>query len=116
MRIYERYTMSFEEFINEGKVTVKRKYTDAYPSKEVSVNAPIREKILSYVKEVGRVSHEELMEFISGMNEENGGATSRKWVNKNTRYFRISEKNGEKIYRLSSLGERVHAAIMKQVS
>jgi len=116
MRVYEKYTLSFDDFINEGKVTVKRKYTDKYPQREVSSNAPIREKILSFVKEAGRVSHEELMEFIAGMNEENGGSTSRKWVNKNTQYFHITEKNGVKTYRLSSLGERVHAAILKQIS
>ncbi len=116
MRVYEKYTLSFDEFINEGKVTVKRKYTDRYPKQEVSSKAPIREKILSFVKEGGRVSHEELMEFISSMNEENGGSTSRKWVNKNTQYFHITEKNGVKTYRLSALGERVHAAILKQVS
>lgn len=116
MRVYEKYALSFEEFVNEGKVTVKRKYTDLHPQREVSTNAPIRERILSFVKEGGRVSHEELMEFIASMNEENGGSTSRKWVNKNTQYFHITEKNGVKTYRLSALGERVHNAILKQVS
>jgi hypothetical protein len=116
MKVYETYTLSFEDFINEGKVTVKRKYTDNYPKKEVSSNAPVRERILSFVKEAGRISHEDLMEFIASMNEENGGATSRKWVNKNSHYFHITEKNGVKTYRLSALGERVHNAILKQVS
>ena len=116
MNVYEKYTLSFDEFLNEGKVTVKRKYTDKHPQKDVSVKAPIREKILSFVKEAGRISHEDLMEFISSMNEETGGATSRKWVNKNSHYFHITEKNGVKTYRLSALGERVHNAILKQVS
>jgi len=116
MNLYERYTLSFDEFLNEGKVTVKRKYTDKYPMKEVSSKAPIRERILSFVKEAGRISHEDLMEFIASMNEENGGSTSRKWVNKNSHYFHITEKNGVKTYRLSALGERVHNAILKQVS
>ena len=115
MKIYEKYTLSFDELVNEGKVTVKRKYTDNYPSQEVSTNAPVREKVLSFVKEKGTVSHEELMEFISGMNEETGGLTSRKWVNKNTQYFRITEKNGVKTYRLSSLGERVQNAIVNNL-
>jgi hypothetical protein len=110
------HMLSFEEFVNEGKVTIKRKYTELYPSREVSSNAPIREKILSFVKEAGTVTHDELMEFIAGMNEENGGSTSRKWVNKNTQYFVIKERQGVKTYRLSSLGERVHHAILKQVS
>jgi predicted HTH transcriptional regulator len=112
----ERHTLSFDEFINEEKLTIKRRYTDKYPKMEISSVAPIREKILSFVKESGEVTHEELMEFIAGMNEETGGATSRKWINKNTRYFKISEKNGSKTYRLSGLGSRVHSAIMNQIS
>lgn len=114
--IYEKYTLSFDEFINEEKIIIKRKYTDKHPKMAISSVAPIREKILSFVKESGEVSHEELMEFIAGMNEESGGATSRKWVNKNSKYFKISEKNGIKTYRLSSLGSRVHSAIINQIS
>jgi hypothetical protein len=108
--------LSFDEFVNEGKVTIKRKYTDLHPSLTVSTNAPIRERILSFLKEAGTVTHDELMEFIAGMNEESGGSTSRKWVNKNTQYFVIKERQGVKTYRLSPLGERVHRAILKQVS
>ena len=72
-----KHMLTFEEFVNEGKLTIKRKYTDAHPSHEVSSNAPIREKILSFVKEGGTVTHEELMEFIAGMNEGNGIVTGK---------------------------------------
>jgi hypothetical protein len=47
------------------------------------------------------------------MNEETGGTTSRKWLNKNPHYFKVSEKNGVKTYKLSKLGERVHNAIQQ---
>jgi len=107
------YVGNFEEFLNESKVSVKRKYTEKHPARHVSSNGPIREKILSFVKENGEVSYEELMEFFKGLNEETGGTTSRKWLNKNPNYFKVSEKNGVKTYKLSSLGERVHAAILK---
>jgi len=107
------YIQSFDEFLNEGKVTFKRKYTEAYPAKHVFTNAPVREKILSFVKEKGEVTHDEMMEFVRSVNEETGGNTSRKWLTKNTRYFNIKEKNGTKTYRLSSLGEKVHTSINK---
>jgi hypothetical protein len=94
-------------------VTVKRRYTDAHPASAVSDKAPVREKILSFVKEKKSVSHTELMEFISMMNEETGGSTSRKWVNKNTQYFTIKEKAGQKTYTLSALGSRVCEKISK---
>ena len=104
---------SFEEFLNEGKVSVKRKYTERYPAKHVSTNGPIREKVLAFVKEMGEVTHKDLLEFFKGMNEENGGATSRKWLNKNPHYFKITEKKGIKSYKLSPLGERVHNTIQQ---
>ena len=107
------YIQNFDEFLNEGKVMVKRKYTDSYPAKHVSSAAPVRERILSFVKENGEVSHEKMMEYVKSVNEETGGNTSRKWLNKNTRYFSIKEKNGVKTYKLSPLGERVHHFINK---
>jgi hypothetical protein len=107
------YIQNFAEFLNEGKVMLKRKYTEAHPAKHVFTYAPVREKILSFVKEKGEVSHDEMMEYVKGINEETGGNTSRKWLTKNAQYFTIKEKNGEKTYKLSSLGEKVHSAINK---
>lgn len=109
------FVKSFNDYmLTEGRVVFKRKYTDAYPAKAVSDLAPVREKILSFVKEKGSVSYSEIMEFVRLMNEELGGNTSRKWLNKNSDYFNITEKNGEKTYSLSSTGKRIHEAIMKQ--
>lgn len=104
---------NFEDFLNEAKVSVKRKYTELHPAKHVSSHGPIREKVLAFVKEKGEVSYEDLLEFFKGMNEESGGATSRKWLNKNPHYFKVTEKKGAKTYKLSKLGERVHNAIQQ---
>lgn len=101
------HILTFVEFVGEAVVTVKRKYTSEHPAKTVSDNAPVREKILAFMKEKKEVTRTELMEFISLMNEETGGNTSRKWLNKNTAYFCVAEKNGEKTYTLSKLGNRV---------
>jgi len=109
------HVMTFEDYmLTEGRVIFKRKYTENYPAKSVSDAAPVRERVLSYVREKGTVTHKELMEFFKGLNEETGGTTSRKWVNKNTRYFVVKEKNGTKTYTLSPIGKRVHESIMKQ--
>jgi hypothetical protein len=109
------FIKSFDDFVlTEGRVVFKRKYTEMYPEKAVSSLAPVREKILSFVREKGSVTYNEIMEFVRLMNEESGGATSRKWINKNSRYFKIIEKNGVKTYSLSPVGKRVHEAIMKQ--
>lgn len=106
--------MDFNEFLNEAKVVVKRKYTDTHPEKSVSNRAPIRERVLSFVSEKGSVTRQELMEFLSSMNEETGGNTSRKWLTKNPTLFVIKEKNGVKTYNLSSYGKKVHESILKQ--
>ena len=108
--------LTYQDFINESRLTVKRKYTDKHPEKRVYSNAPVREKILSFVKESGKVSQKDLLEYIKGMNEGEGRKTTIKWVNNNLRYFRVTEKNGTRFFRLSLLGERVHTAILKQIS
>jgi hypothetical protein len=97
-------------------VVVKRKYTEAHPEKAVSDSAPIRERILAFVKEKKEVTHTQLMEFISNLNEETGGSTSRKWVNKNTRYFTVKEKHNTKYYKLSIEGKRVYNAINRKMN
>ena len=110
------YVNDFSTFVNEAKVLAKRKYTDSYPEHVVSDKAPIREKVLAFVQEKGSVSRDELLEFLTGINEETGGNTSMKWVHKNARYFNVREKNGYKIYSLSTIGERVYHAIQKHLS
>ncbi len=108
------FVHNFEDFLNEARVTVKRKYTTDHPEKSVSDHAPVRERILSFVKEKKEVTHTQMMEFIRGMNEESGTQTSQKWLGKNAQYFNVKEKHSTKYYTLSKMGERVHEAIMKQ--
>jgi hypothetical protein len=106
----EKYIHSFQEFLNEGKVTVKRQYTESYPKKEVSTYAPVRAKVLSFIKEKNHVSHEDLIEFFKGVNEDSSPDASRKWLTKNKQYFKVIEKEGKKMYTLSQYGERVYKA------
>ena len=60
------YIYSFDEFVNESRLTYKRKYTEAHPEQTVYDRGPIREKILSFVNEKGKVTHKEILEFIPG--------------------------------------------------
>jgi len=99
----------FDQFINEAKIQVKQKYTEKYPAKMVSTYAPVREKILSFVKENSPVSKADLIEFLKRVNEESGKSTSLGWITRNKQYFVVEEKGDKKTYKLSSLGERVFA-------
>lgn len=109
----EKLIQSFEEFLLEGHIVVKRKYTEAHPEKKVGSKGPIRERILSFLDEHGSVSKKDMMEFIAGLNEETGGKTSRKWLNKNTHLVIVKEHDGEKTYSLSKTGKRLHEKIIK---
>jgi len=105
------HVKNYTEFLNEAILVVKRKYTEQHPEKKVSDYAPVRERVLSFVKEKNQVTEEELSEFLRMMNEETGRKTSLGWVKANSALFKIREKNGQKTYALSSEGVRIHEKI-----
>jgi hypothetical protein len=101
--------LSYDEFINEAVHVVKRRYTEAHPQKIASDYAPVREKVLAFVKEKDTVTEQEFAEFFRLMNEESGRKTSMRWVTANRELFVIREtRSGEKTYRLSKEGLRIH--------
>ena len=107
------HVYSFEEFLAEGKMTVKRKYTDSYPAMTVGDLAPVREKIISFIAEKGQVTVNELKEFISLMNEEIGTKTTYDWVRKNGKYFNRKGLGENQVITLSAVGKKVHTAYKK---
>ena len=103
----------FVSFINEARISIKRKYTEAHPAVEVSDHAPVREKVLGWVSEKGTVTKTELSQFLKGINEETGRGSASKWLSRNTRFFNVKEANGEKVFALSAMGKKVHEAILR---
>ena len=98
---------NLKEHINEARnVQVKRKYGQ-YDSVNVGANAPIRNTILGFINSKGSCTKQELSEFISSNNEENGGNTSNKWVSRNKKYLQHYTKDGQQCCKLSKLGQRV---------
>lgn len=100
--------LSYDQFLNEAILVVKRKYTDLHPEKKVSNYAPVREKVLSFIKERNTVTEKELQEFLRLMNEETGRKTSMGWVKANEKFFTVKNVEGEKTYSLSKDGQRIH--------
>jgi hypothetical protein len=88
--------LSYEEFVNEAKVQVKRKYTESYPAKHVYASTRIRNAILDSVKD-GVVSKEDFKKMI-----QDAGA-SESWVRKYSGFFKMNEKD----VRLSSAGIKI---------
>ena len=103
---------SYDEFLNEAVHVIKRKYTEVHPERKASDYAPVRERVLSFVKEKGRVTQDELKEFLRATNEETGRKTSMEWVKANSKYFVARVKEGVMSYALSSEGKRVHEKLL----
>jgi len=97
------------EMISEGKkVQVKRKYGEN-PAVNAFTGTPVREKVLAFVNEKGRVSETELREFFKRFNEESGKMTRYSWVSENHKLFKVRFVKEQRFYSLSKLGQQMLA-------
>jgi len=88
-------------FLNEKKIVVKRRYTEAYPAKNVSTNARIRSVILDAISD-GHITEEEMSKILSEL------SANKRWLGRNKTLFNISEDQaGIKTFSLSPYGLRV---------
>lgn len=94
---------SFDEFVNESMVTVKRKYTDNHPAWTTYGNLNKRNSVLkAIVDNKGTLTEEEINGFFG--NKHNGS----RWFKYNKKYVSIEEdKDGNKIYKLTKHGQRL---------
>lgn len=98
-----KYLENFDEFINEKRVTVKRKYTDRYPARKASTSARVRNAVFDAMQD-GQITEEELSKILSELS-----ANDKKWMKRNIKLFNISEdEEGITKYRLSKLGNRIY--------
>lgn len=94
-------------------IVSKRKYGD-YPTEIVSTEAPVRNRILSFVAEKNTVTKTQLREFMETVSEDLGRIPSSSWISQNKHYFDISKNNeGETTYKLSNRGRRVLGSVNK---
>lgn len=85
------------ESMNEGKIVLKRQYTEKYPASTVSNIATVRNKVLEAIKD-GKISTEQFEKIVSDFSN-----NSKRWTKNNSQYFKISEDG----VTLSTLGKRV---------
>ena len=71
--------------INEGKIQLKRRYTENYPTVSAGKSAPIRNKVIEAIAD-GKISNEEFKALIKELS-----SSSAKWIRKNAKYFNVSE-------------------------
>lgn len=92
---------NINNFVNEKKVIVKRRYTEKHPAKNVSTAARVRNAVLDAISD-GHVTEEELTKILSEIE------AHKRWLKRNSNLFNISEdENGVKSYSLSPYGHRV---------
>ena len=95
---------NLNDFLNERRVTVKRRYTEAHPAKNVSTAARVRSSILEAIAD-GHITEEEMSKILSELK------AHKRWLNRNKILFNISEdETGIKRYSLSPYGHRVRTA------
>jgi len=93
-----------DNFIVEKKVTVKRRYTEKYPAKNVSTSARVRNAILDAVAD-GHLTEDEVNTILAEIQ------AHKKWLKRNLGLFNISEdESGIKRYSLSPYGHRIRKA------
>jgi len=76
---------TFEDFLNERNITLKRRYTEAHPAKTVGNSAKVRNAIIEALKD-GKITVEEFNNIVS----QHSSAPS-KWTRGNKRFFKIEE-------------------------
>ena len=95
---------NIEDFITEKRVTVKRRYTEKHPAKNVSTAARVRSAILDAVAD-GHLTEDEVNNILSEIK------AHKRWLKRNVGLFNISEdETGIKRYSLSPYGHRVRTA------
>ena len=95
---------NIQDFITEKRVTVKRRYTEKHPAKNVSTAARVRSAILDAVAD-GHLTEDEVNNILSEIK------AHKRWLKRNVGLFNISEdETGVKRYSLSPYGHRVRTA------
>jgi hypothetical protein len=92
--------LNFNDFLNEKRVVIKRKYTESYPAKKLSTHAKVRNQVFSALQN-GMLSEEEFSNLLATTNAHN------RWFKRNSRFFSVKEESGIKKIGLSSYGQKV---------
>jgi|TARA_B100000768_G_C11263877_1_gene370088 hypothetical protein len=91
----------FDEFIGEGKITLKRRYTENHPAVTAGSHAKIRNTVLEAIAD-GTLTQEEFDKILKEMSSDSG-----RWLRRNSKYFSVSESGVS----LSKFGQRVLTTI-----
>ena len=75
------------EEVNEGKIVLKRRYTENYPEKNVNNKTTVRNAIIEALRDK-KLTLSEFKEIVSQHSK-----SPNKWTQRNKRFFTIEEDN-----------------------
>ena len=87
--------------VDEGKITIKRRYTENYPARTVGKSARIRNKMLEAISD-GAITQEEFNSIIAELSSD-----SKRWLSRNSKLFNITEAG----ITLTGLGKKILSQI-----
>jgi hypothetical protein len=97
MQDFEKYL----ESLDEGKIVLKRRYTENYPEKNVRQKASIRNTIIEALRDK-KLTLSEFNEIVSSHSK-----SPSKWTKRNSRFFKIEEDS----VTLSSYGNKILSSL-----
>jgi len=100
---------TYEEFLNESRITLKRSYTESHPARTTYSNTKVRNRIIETLGE-NDFDETEMKKLI----EEIGA--KKNWKTRNKLYFNVKENEGVKRYTLSKFGKRLHEKLFKKIN
>lgn len=95
---------TFEEFLNERNITLKRRYTEAYPAKTVGSSAKVRNAIIEALKD-GKITVAEFNDIVA-----QHSSAPAKWTRGNKRFFKIEEDGVS----LSRYGQKILTSLVTE--
>jgi len=105
--------IDFDTFVNENvllvseRLTAKRKYTSEHPAVTMNYEAPVRNKILSFIGEKGEVSKSEMEEYLKSLKEETGKRPNSGYLKDNRHLIKKVENESGVFYKLTDRGKTV---------
>ena len=95
---------TFEEFLNERNITLKRRYTEAHPAKMVGSSAKVRNAIIEALKD-GKITVAEFNDIVAQYS-----SAPAKWTRGNKRFFKIEEDGVS----LSKYGQKILTSLVTE--
>ena len=110
---------SFQNFLNESKIKVKRKYTDTYPAVYVNEKNSVRWGVMKFISECENMTatHEEMVQYFKTIKESSQGKNKGtiSWLRNNKKIIQKNKTNGNISYTFTKYGKKIWETYLKKI-